>query len=579
MQLGCIMHRASESACYAIDENTIEIKLKTGYDVDEVNIIYGDPFSGGILGGDWKWSGEKLQIKEVYELSYHKLWVVQITPPYKRLKYYFELKNSEESILFFEDGFMSCEEAQLSGKVLQCFTMPWLNSIDVAKTPKWARDTIWYQIFPDRFCRGDFENNKDALPWNSKVPDNADIYGGDLAGIIKKLDYIKSIGITGIYLNPIFEALATHKYDTTNYYEIDKMFGDKEVFSKFVLECHKRDIKVMLDGVFNHCGTEFAQWKDVVEKGEQSPYFNWFMINEWPIDETKYHTKDKEFYSFAFTAHMPKLNTNNPEVIEYIVKICEYWISEFDIDGWRLDVANEISHALCKEINKRCIAIKPDIYILGEIWHDSINWLLGDEFHSVMNYPLTTVIDDFWINKKMTAKQFLHGINNCYHRYMHQTNAVLFNLLDSHDTARLYSKVHQNLDVFYQQLTILFTMAGSTSIYYGTEIAMDGAHDPLCRGCMPWDEIEGGMHDEKIAKMQALTYMRNTNKACKSEKITFLYNYNDRVIEYLKDGSLKVIINASDESINYKTPKNSILFQNKCSIDTILPGGAIVYKI
>ncbi len=345
-------------------------------------------------------------------------------------------------------------------------------------------------------------------------------------------------------------------------------------------ECHNRGIRVMLDGVFNHCGSDFPQWQDVVELGEKSRYYDWFMVNEWPFDKEKHHTRDGEFYSFAFTSKMPKLNTNNPEVIEYIVQICEYWIREFDIDGWRLDVANEISHALCKQIQKRCRALKPDIYILGEIWHDSINWLLGDEFDSVMNYPLTTAITDFWLRTDMTSKQFEHAINTCYQRYMYQTNDVLFNLLDSHDTDRLYHRVKRNKNVFYQQLSILFTMAGSTSIYYGTEITMDGAHDPDCRACMPWDEIEAGSYDDDIAMMKQLIKMRCTVDAVKSQHINFEYSHgNDRVIAYTKDNAVKVVINVSDNAVSIDVAAEDILFENRFNNNALLPEGVIIFKV
>ncbi len=210
MQLGCVMHRASENNCYAVNKDIIEVKIKTGYDVDSVEIVYGDPFSGGILGGDWKWDGKKEKISDCYELQHHKVWVIRFEPQFKRLKYYFVLHSKDENILFFEDGFMTNEQALTPGKVLQCFTMPWLNPIDVVTTPGWAKDTVWYQIFPDRFCRGDEGNNPNALPWASRKPKNEDVYGGDLVGIIKRLDYLKNLGINGIYLNPIFAASARY---------------------------------------------------------------------------------------------------------------------------------------------------------------------------------------------------------------------------------------------------------------------------------------------------------------------------------------------------------------------------------
>ncbi len=577
MQYASIFHRASENWCYPIDENTIEIKIKTGYDIQNVSIIHGDPFESGILGGNWKWNGTKLEINEVYELQYHKLWVVRITPPYKRLKYYFELQTDKSTMLYFEDGFLTHEQAGIDGKALQCFTMPWLNAIDVKTTPEWVSSTIWYQIFPDRFARADFDRNPNALKWGSRKPRNEDVYGGDLEGIISRLDYLKDLGVSGIYLNPIFTAGSTHKYDTIDYYEIDPMFGDKATFKRMVEECHHRGIRVMLDGVFNHSGRDFAPWLDVIEKGSESKYFDWFMVNQWPFDTSKHHTKDNEFYSFAFTTMMPKLNTNNPEVINYVSEICEYWIQEFDIDGWRLDVANEISHALCKEIQKRCRAIKPDIYILGEIWHDSINWLRGDEFDSVMNYPLTTAINDYWFNTSLTSKNFEHSVNNCYHRYMHQTNKALFNMLDSHDTDRLYHRVNQNANIYYQQFALMFTMSGSLSLYYGTEIMLDGAHDPGCRACMPWNEIDSGKHTDVLTQMKRLIEIRNQYDACLSQQIQFEYHHNDRVIEYVKDQQLRVVVNASNQTIEIKPEE--ILFSNGLEGTQLSPEGVVITKI
>ncbi len=578
MEYASIYHRTSDNWCYPLDKDTLEIRLKTGYDITAVNIYHGDPYENGIMGGNWTWAGVKSEIVDVCELQFHKIWTIQITPKFKRLKYHFELFAGEESTLFYENGFMTKEESEIPGRKIQSFMMPWLNEIDVKTTPKWVANTVWYQIFPDRFERGNFNINQDiALPWASRKPSNEDIYGGDLQGIINRLDYLSDLGVNGIYLNPIFTAMSSHKYDTIDYFDIDPGFGDKETFKKLVEESHKRGIKIMLDGVFNHSGSEFPLWKEVLEKGKDSKYYDWFMVNQWPIDPYKGHTRDNEFYSFAFTANMPKLNTNNPEVIEYIASICEYWIKEYDIDGWRLDVANEISHELCKVIQKRCRALKPDIYILGEIWHDSINWLLGDEFDAVMNYPLTNAIDDFWRNPNATTKQLEHDVNTCYQRYMRQTNEVLFNMLDSHDTERLYYRVNHDKDVYYQQMALLFTMAGSVSVYYGSEIIMDGAHDPLCRACMPWNEIEKGKYQNDIEQFKQLIHLRKNMPAFTSQNISFEYNYNNRVIEYCKDNAIKVIINGSNEEV--EIPNNQQLFTRKVEGNKLLPGGIVIMSI
>ncbi len=577
MNFGAIIHRTSDNFCYPLDKDTIQISLKTGYDIEKVNIIYGDPFLGGILGGNWKWSGEKLAIIEKIELDYHILWKIKLKPEYKRLKYYFELFSKDEKVYFYEDGFFY-EDKFSNG---QCFVKPWLNPIDVKETPIWVNNTIWYQIFPDRFYNGDRTiNPTNTLEWGSKKPKNEDMYGGDLRGIIEKLDYLKDLGINGIYLTPIFKASSVHKYDTIDYYEIDEVFGNKETFKELVEKAHSKDIKIMLDGVFNHCGKEFPLWQDVLKNGPDSKYYNWFMINKWPIDTTKKGTEDKSFYSFAFTSNMPKLNTNNQEVVNYILDICEYWVKEFDIDGWRLDVANEISHYLCKEIRKRLKAIKPDIYILGEIWHDSIEWLRGDEFDSVMNYPLQSAITSFWKNTSMTNVEFMRKVNRCYETYMEQTNNVLFNLLDSHDTDRLIHRVEDE-NIFWQQLTILFTLVGSPCIFYGTEIALEGAYDPDCRACMPWDKIEQGIYNDKIEKLKKLINIRKEIEAFRNNNIEFLNEKeNTRVIKYYKkDNKQKflITINASDKDINVEYKKE--IFSNLLNGNILSPKGILIERI
>ena len=572
MEFGSIYHRASHNWCYPINKDTLEIKIQTGLDIDSVKICHGDPYEGGIMGGNWQWQGQVEEIFDVTFLQHHKIWRIQITPKFKRLKYHFEIHCQSEIILLYENGLMSKAEANIPGRKIQSFVMPWINEIDINTPPAWVKQTIWYQIFPERFEKGSIETQDEFLPWGSKIPSNKDVYGGNLQGIINRLDYLSSLGINGIYLNPIFKASSSHKYDTADYYEIDPSFGNKTTFKTLVEQCHKRGIKIMLDGVFNHCGEKFPYWLDVLKNGQQSKYYDWFMINKWPIDPLISNTRNNEYYSFAFEAKMPKLNTNNPTVIEYIAGICEYWIREFDIDGWRLDVANEISHELCKVIHKRTKALKPDIYILGEVWHDSINWLNGDEFDGVMNYPLTSAIDDFWCVEEATNRQLEYALNQCYQRYMKQTNDALFNLLDSHDTERLFYRVNQNKDIYYQQMVLLFTMPGSVSLYYGSEILMDGGHDPLNRACMPWLKIDSGVYNEDLQLFKKLIHLRKNNQAFLSQNFKFTYNYNHpRIIEYIKDNNIKVVLNCSDKKI--KSPKGKMIFSRKSSLHYIEPGG------
>lgn len=583
MDFNAVYHRANDNYCYPLDEEQLIINIKTGYDVKYVNLIQGDPFKSGILGGGENWSGDAVNIPFKKRLKNQLWWTTTVKPEYKRLKYYFELQTENEKWFYFEDGFVSESQMQLEGRSRQCFVFPWMNPADIPVTPAWVNDTIWYQIFPERFCNGDPSINPErTLPWRNKGPvTNQEFFGGDLQGIINKLDYIKDLGVSGLYLTPINEAPSSHKYDTTDYTKIDPHFGSEETMVNLVREAHNRGIRVMLDGVFNHSGKLFAPWIDVKEKGPQSEYWDWFMINEWPFREEGGCAQAKQYYTFAFFDGMPKLNTNNPKVREYLIGICENWVRNYDVDGIRLDVANEISHAFCKELRSHLKAIKPDIYILGEIWHDAMPWLRGDEFDAVMNYPLAESIKDFWIDKSLTNEDFEYTINRCYTGYMQQTNDVLFNLLDSHDTKRLRSDV-KNLDEYFQQLAVLFTMPGSPCIYYGTEIAMEGGYDPDCRRCMPWEDIDNGVYDERIEIIKSLLHLRRSEPLLRNRNFHFPNRINKpRVIEFNKmgwlDNYVEVIINCEEEDIEIER-EGELLFSRHYIDNTLLRNGILIRK-
>lgn len=322
------------------------------------------------------------------------------------------------------------------------------------------------------------------------------------------------LGINGIYLTPVFEASTNHKYDTLNYFEIDPHFGDKETFRKLVREAHKRGVKIMLDAVFNHIGDKSPEWQDVLKNGEKSKFVDWFHIRSFPVTPGENGNVEGKntlsFDTFAYTMHMPKLNTANPDVQKYLLDIATYWVREFDIDGWRLDVANEVDHAFWKQFNKAVRSEKEDIYILGEIWHDSWLWLLGDEFDSVMNYPFTQTIIENFVEERIKPTKMVSGISEQLMRYQEQVNHVMFNMLDSHDTARLLTRCEGDKEKAKLALAFMFAHTGSPCIYYGTEIGMDGADDPLCRKCMEWDEAN--QDKDMLTFMKKLIAFRKTNQ-------------------------------------------------------------------
>lgn len=583
MEFAGVYHKTSEQMSYPCNERELIINLKTGYDVKRVFLHQGDPFEAGILGGNEKWVGKREEICYKKRLKHQIWWTTTLVPPYKRCKYYFELHTDKEVWYYFEDGFLKEEQLHMEGRMLQCFIVPWMNQADINVTPDWVNDTVWYQIFPDRFCNGTPEKNgEDILPWRTGPVTNQERFGGNLAGIRKRLSYLKELGINGIYLNPIMEAESNHKYDTRDYTKIDPYFGDNEEFALLVKEAHELGIRIMVDAVFNHCGRRFAQWLDVEEKGEKSEFADWFMIHDWNALKNQGDTRDGRFYSFAFNEYMPKLNTNNKEVIRYFSDICESWIRDFDIDGIRFDVGNEVSHRFLKRVRERVKSLKPDIYLLGEIWHDASQWLMGDEYDSVMNYPLMSGIHDFFLDKESTKEDFEYMVNRCYTMYMQQCNNVLFNLLDSHDTERLMNRL-KNLNVFYQQLAVLFTMPGSPCIYYGTEIAMEGGHDPDCRRCMPWDEMDSEENRKCLEEMKKLISLRKSEKTFKSLYFHFPDTYREkRCVEYIKlddaGNKIQVVLNCTKDSVD-ALDGGEILFARGYENGKLAPDGTLIRRI
>ena len=583
MEFTGVYHKTSEQMSYPLDEDRLVINLKTGYDVKKVFIHHGDPFDAGILGGNEKWTGKRAEIVYTKRLPHQLWWTTTLTPPYKRCKYYFELHTEDEVWYYFEDGFLTEEQVNMEGRLLQYFIVPWMNPADVNRTPAWVNDTVWYQIFPDRFCNGNpGKKDPDVLPWQTGKVTNSEKYGGDLEGIRQKLPYLQDLGITGIYLNPVMEAETNHKYDTTDYTKIDPSFGDDESMRRLVSEAHDRGIRIMLDAVFNHCGRKFHPWRDVQEKGPDSEYADWFMVQDWSEIGKHGDTRDGRFYSFAFADWMPKINTNNEEVINYFCHVCEDWIRKYDIDGIRFDVGNEVSHRFLKRMREHLKKIKPDIYLLGEIWHDASQWLAGDEYDSVMNYPLMSGIHDFFLDRTMGKDEFEYMVNRCYTMYMQQNNNVLFNLLDSHDTERLMNRFH-DLDRFYQQLAVLFTLPGSPCIYYGTEIAMEGGFDPDCRRCMPWDQIGTEENQERIRQIKRLIRLRKKEETFRSLHFHFPGRYeNRRCAEYIKldeEGrKTEVILNCSDEAAKVGEA-GEVLFARKYQNGILEKNGTLIRRI
>ena len=581
MNFAAISHRCAFTDAYPLDENRITINLRTGKDIRGVTLIHDDPYAGGATGF-MAWDGKPEPMAVSAELEHNLVWSVILTPKFKREQYYFSITDGTDTYLLFEDGFYTREEAEKPGRLRQYYKFPWLNPADVIAPPAWVNDTVWYQIMPDRFCRGGDSPKRFGLrKWEDhKHIHFWDMYGGDLKGITSKLEYIRDLGVTGIYMLPLFLSNSNHKYNTFDYDTIDPDFGTEEDLVELVEKAHSLGIRVMVDAVFNHSGTEFAPWKDVVKHGPESPYWDWFFVGKWPLPLLPGSTEDGRYMSFAFAPYMPKLNTNNPEVIDYFLQRCKKWVEKWNIDGIRFDVGNEVSHKFLKELNRGLKTVKPDIFLLGEIWHDSIQWLRGDEYDSVMNFPFLETLHNFWLDHQDT-RQLMYGLNRCYAMYPEQVNRTLFNFLDNHDTMRSVTRCGGK-DAFFQQLTLLMTLPGSACIYYGTEIALEGGNDPDCRRPMPWDEIAEGKFERTMRDVKTLIQLRKDYPAARRGRINWrLDEKNPRLICYERtakgEKKLVVYINAQEEAVKI-AEKGKTIFARKFRGKTLMGGGAAVYE-
>ena len=379
----------------------------------------------------------------------------------------------------------------------------------MVNTPDWVRDAVFYQIFPDRFAKSVRVPKAGNLePWDAP-PTVHGYKGGDLLGVAEKLGYLQDLGVTALYFNPVFQSGCNHRYHTHDYTTVDPMLGGNEALRELLDAAHARDMKVVLDGVFNHASRGFLQFHDILENGAQSAYLDWFHIRSFPL--RAYHDHSGNQGELGYSAWwnlpaLPKFNTDTEAVREFLWGIGTHWL-EFGIDGWRLDVPNEIGDdAFWREFRRRCRAVNPECYIVGEIWDEADRWLQGDQFDAVMNYPLTRAILGFAAAgtlehreirrcglqhvAPLDAPAFAREVETLMTQHHPEVTDVQLNLLGSHDTPRALTMVGGDETALRLSLFLLLTFPGAPCLYYGDELGLTGGHDPECRQGMPWDQPE-----------------------------------------------------------------------------------------
>ncbi len=450
-------------------------------------------------------------------------------------------------------------------------------------TPDWVKDAVFYQIFPDRFRKSSKLLKPSNLEsWDSK-PTRRGFKGGDLLGVLEKLDYLQDLGINAIFLNPVFKSAANHRYHTYDYFNVDPLLGGNASLRFLLDEAHGRGIRIILDGVFNHASRGFYKFHHILENGPSSPYIDWFIIKKFPVDA--YNENQEPNYAAWWGLHaLPKFNVKNPVVREFLCSVARYWIG-FGIDGWRLDVPEEIDHpSFWQEFRRTVKSLNPDAYLVGEIWHAAKGWLEGDKFDGVMNYLLNRACVGFFIDKEvdetlvrgmgyapvphLDSERFSETIDRLLNLYDHEVNLSLLNLLSSHDTARFLTLARGDDSALRLAVLFLMTFPGVPCVYYGDEIGMEGGRDPDCRRSFPWDKAK--WNDNLLDYFKRCISLRITYPSLRRGDFEKLYAKEDvyAFSRRFEDETLIVALNVAKVT---RAPK--------MQIDDLLPEGAILRKI
>lgn len=440
------------------------------------------------------------------------------------------------------------------------------------QTPDWVKHAVFYQIFPDRVAmsqspRPRLLNSPQWEPWDAP-PTLQGYKGGDLWGVLEKLDYLQDLGINAIYFTPLFQSACNHRYHTHDYYQIDPILGGNEAFKALLEAAHQRDIKIVLDGVFNHASRGFFFFNDILENGPHSPWINWFKIEDWPLSPYD-GSQPANYVGWDNNRALPEFNHDNPEVREYIMQIAEYWL-KFGIDGWRLDVPNCIkTPGFWQEFRQRVKAINSQAYIVGEIWGDASQWLDGTQFDGVMNYLFTESTIAFAAGDRvkkdivkgqayrpypaLNAKEYRDKMEALLRLYPWEIQLTQLNFLDSHDTARLITIASEDQASVELATLLLFTFPGAPSIYYGDEVGLEGGREPDSRRGFP---------QEKLWNLEVLNYhkrlieIRQKSAALQTGSYQVLYA-DDSVYVFtriLGKQELIIAVNISIESVDICFP-------------------------
>ena len=468
MNPATIFHRPMSEYAFALDDTHYIFRLRTGKgEAESVRFYYADR---AVMTPKLQFA--PLPMEKFRTDRYFDWYEIRLETRFERIAYYFELQNGVETLFYYGD----CYEMAGTPTRADYFQLPFNHRADRFAAPAWTRDAVVYNIFPDSFAAG-----KRLAP-NGAPP----CRGGTVRGVTENLDYIASLGFNCIYLNPIFAARSYHRYDTLDYYRIDPHMGAEDDLRDLVRRAHALGIRVILDGVFNHVSSDHLFFRDVLEKGRASRYYSCF----YALPETPRLPAAGElpgYTCFSYVADMPKTNTADPFLRQYFCDVGAYWVRKFDVDGWRLDVANELDDGFLRAFRASVKAAKSDALIVGEVWENAAHYLGGDMLDSAMNYDFRRYCRRFFAEQTVDAETFDTNVSTLLLRYNENALFAQLNLLDSHDVSRFLSLCGGKTERMELAVLLQMTFPGMPCVFYGDEKGLCGESEPEYRRPMAWD--------------------------------------------------------------------------------------------
>lgn len=547
-----------------------------------------------------------------------------------------------EAILLYGAGGFSLSGTDTEKRRLDLAGLP------IFSVPEWAREAIIYQIFPDRFRNGDPGNDPDfsedyyadcrtpppkgellpphreyfhlvedwkdiaslkQSPWLEEgKPDWWSFYGGDLAGVRQKLPYLVDLGINLIYFNPLWQARSSHKYDAADFKKVDPHFGSAGELQALVKEAREAGIRVILDVAFNHTGKDFWAFRDCVDKGPESEYWNWYDWRKWPLpDPLPADFKPMEYYQCWWgIKDMPDLNFDlsrvhpaenyvkdikqavpNQALVDHILDCVRWWLLEIGIDGFRLDVPDEVPYWFWEIFRATVKTLKPDAWIIGEIWQSARGWVGPQYFDGVMNYAFfKDPVLEFFILGLGDRDSFRERIQEGLAQYPLQAAGAMMNLLGSHDTVRILELAEGRIECLKRALVFQMTFVGAPHIYYGDEICMRGGRDPDNRRPFNWDWEQEAQAKDLRGFYRTLIRLRKSDALFTEGEFAFCDAPEGLLVwkRYNGSGSIFAVLNLSASEQDYTLNGTGQVLASLGEFDKldagwrIQPGSAVIWR-